>query len=101
MIIPTTVKIGAHVYTIMHDDIAGDADNRFGHCYPRKLNIYIDDRAAQSQQEETFFHEVLHAICSLVHAFPDNEDGAREEERIVQSVGHGLYQFLKENSLLK
>ncbi len=97
MKIPTKVKIGAHEYSVRFEDVDGDSDARFGHAYPRKLQIYIDERAAKSQQEETFFHEVLHAIVDQVKCISDDKD----EERIVQALGHGIYQMLKENNLLK
>jgi hypothetical protein len=101
MDIPARVRIGAHDYEVIFDDVDGDSDSRFGHCYPRKLQIYIDPRVSPSQQEETFIHEVAHAICSQVRAFPPTESGADEEERIVQSLCHGLYQCLKDNALLR
>lgn len=101
MIIPNKVKIGAHEYQIVHRDDTGESDGRYGHCDSKKLKIYIDDRNPQSQQEETFFHESLHAICELGHLFPKGKDGQMEEEKLVQPMGHGIYQFLKENKLLK
>ena len=73
MEIPKKVKIGAHEYEIVNDDDIADSDARFGHCVPRKLKIYIDSRVKQSQQEETFFHEVLHAICDQVRALEKDD----------------------------
>lgn|SRR3990167_11070747 len=101
MNIPDKVKIGAHEYQIIKESDIGDHDGRFGHTYVRKLKIYIDERVPQSQQEETFIHEVIHAICDQVRAFPLSDAGTEEEEKAVQSIGHGIYQFLKENNLLK
>lgn len=98
MNIPSEVKIGAHTYKVIREDYDGDNDARFGHCYPRKLTIFIDDRASQSQQEETFFHEVLHAICDQIRAFP--KDDGELEERVVQGLAHGIYQVIKENNLV-
>lgn len=100
MNIPNKVKIGAHEYQVLRRDDEGENDFRFGHCNIRGLKIYIDDRVSQSQQEETFFHEVLHAICDQVHAFPKSDDGVKDEEKLVQPIGHGFYQFLKENNLI-
>ena len=97
MKIPKKVKIGAHEYKIVfRDDL--DDDN-FGVCRPRKLSIFIDEDVPQSQQEETFFHEVLHAIFSQNGLAKPWEP--EKEERQVQILGHALYQFLKENNLLK
>ena len=101
MKIPDKVKVGAHVYDIVRSSDEGDYDARFGHCFPRKLKIYIDPNVAQSQAEETFFHEVLHAVCDQLHLFPKTSDGQREEEEKVQPLGHAIYQLLKDNDLLK
>ena len=101
MIIPNKIKIGAHEYQVIRDDDGADEDARFGHCMPRRLRIYVDPRVPQSQQEETLIHEVLHAVCDQVRAFSKQETGRDEEERVVQSLGHGIYQFLKDNDLLK
>lgn len=97
MTIPETIKIGAHTYAISFRDDMDDTN--FGVCRPNKLKIFIDGTVPQSQQEETFFHEVLHAIFSQIGlSMPDD---MKEEERQVQSIAHSFYQVLKENNLLK
>ena len=97
MNIPNKVKIGAHEYEIVfRDDL--DSDDFMGVCRPSKLKIFIDGKLPQSQQEETFIHEVLHAIF---HLLGKKEETANEEEKQVQPLGHAIYQFLKENDLLK
>ena len=97
MKIPNKVKVGAHSYNIVfRDDL--DDDN-FGTCRPKKLRIFIDETAEKTQQEETFFHEVMHAIFHQVGmSTPWDMD---KEERRVQALGHSIYQVLKENRLLK
>lgn len=100
MRIPNKVKIGAHEYEVIQRSDEGENDKRFGHCYSRNLKIYIDGTVPSTQQEETLIHEALHAICEQVYAFPRNDAGNADEERIVQSLGHGIYHFLKENNLL-
>lgn len=98
MKIPNKVKIGAHSYDIIFQDDV-EEDGVFGTCRPRKLKIYIDDGVPKSQQEDTFFHEVLHAIFHQTgNSTPWNPE---KEERIVMSVAHSFYQMLKENNLLK
>ena len=97
MKIPKKVKIGAHDYKIIfRDDLD---DENFGVCRPKKLTIFIDEDAAQTQQEETFFHEVLHAIYSQVGLAKQWDP--EKEEKEVQVLGHAFYQFLKENDMLK
>lgn len=101
MEIPETLKIGAHTYSVVLEDADGESDSRFGHCYTRKLQIYIDPRVSPSQQEETLLHEAMHAICSQLRAFPSTEAGADDEEKLVQSMGHAIYLLLKENDFLR
>ncbi len=97
MKIPNKVKVGAHTYKVTNRDASGESDGRFGHVRSRTLQIYIDDRTSKSQQEDTFFHEILHAICGNTHLFEDE----KEEERVVQALGHGIYEVLIDNKLLK
>ena len=93
MKIPEKVKIGAHEYKIYFDvDPSNDNDNCFGNVSYKKLVIGINPTYAQSQQEETFFHEVLHAI--------EHQLGYEENEQRNQATAHHLYLFLKENNLL-
>ncbi len=97
MKIPKKVKIGAHYYTIkFRDDLD---DENFGVCRPSKLTIFIHSTTQQSQQEETFLHEVLHAIFSQNGL--SNVWDPKKEEKDVQILGHAIYQFLLENKLLK
>lgn len=96
MKIPKKVKIGAHIYEVVFRDDMDDAN--LGVCRPAKLKIFVDSTLPQSQKEETFLHEVLHAIFHQVGlSQPRDIDG---EEKQVQSIAHSLYQFLKENKLL-
>lgn len=99
MKIPEKVKIGAHVYSVDFDiDPSNDGDMCFGCVSNQKLKITIDKNVQSSQVEETFLHEVLHAIFYLNGlAKKDSE----EEEMMVQPIAHAFYQFLKENDLLK
>lgn len=100
MKIPIELKIGAHKYEVSFVDEIGERDDRFGHCFSRNLKIFIDNRVAQSQQEETMFHEAIHAMCEQLRLFPPTDQGNEDEERLVQSLGHAIFLFLKENNLL-
>lgn len=97
MNIPTRVKIGAHDYEIVfRDDLD---DENMGTCRPSKTKIFVDSTIATSQQEETFFHEVIHAIYS---GYGLGVGLSRDdEEKQVQALGHAVYAFLKDNDLLK
>src|SRR3989304_2371359 len=97
MKIPKKVKIGAHTYSIsFRDDLD---DENFGVCRPKKLMIFIDSTVPETQQQETFLHETLHAIFHQNGLA--NPWSPEKEERDVQILGHAIYQFLTENNLLK
>ena len=92
---PTNLKVGAHNYQIVLTDQIDD----FGACEHTKLRILINNSAPQSQQEETLIHEALHAIFDITGISKDLTD--LEEEKIVQPLGHAIYQLLLDNKLLK
>ena len=97
MKIPEKIKIGGHIYKVIFKDDMDDEN--MGVCRPSKLKIFVDKNLPQSKQEETFIHEVLHAIFHQLGSFTVREQD--EEEKMAQSVGHSLYQFLSENKFLK
>ena len=97
MKIPKRVKIGAHTYKVLfRDDLD---DENFGVCRPRKLSMFIDETVERTQQEETFIHEILHAIFKQEGM--SSPLSYEKEESQVQRLGHALYQVLKENNMLK
>ena len=96
MQIPKKTKIGAHSFTIEH---SSDFDEgNFGTARMARLKIFIDGNAEKSLQEETYIHEVMHIIRQLNGIELKDTD---EEEKIVQIMGHAMYQFLTDNNLLK
>lgn len=97
MKIPNKIKIGAHIYDIVFRDDLDDED--FGTSRQKKLKIFINQEIPQTLQEETLFHEVIHNIyLQNGLSIGINET---EEEKQVQIISHGIYQFLKDNNLLK
>lgn len=93
MKIPNKITIGAHEFKIVKRKM----DDMFGECDSEALTITIDSTKPQTQQEETFFHEVLHAQRKLLGQELKDED---EEEKVVQALGHLTYQFLITNKLI-
>lgn len=92
MELPKTVKIGGMVYDVRitnewpnHDFDDGETfyDKQVGNV------IFIREDLSQEAKEITLFHEALHAMNSTMnHEFLD-------------SLTEQLYQFLKDNQLLK
>lgn len=102
MKIPKQLKIGGHIYKIKVVD--GEDQKKGGSCWGKTFHhqkeIYIDESAALSQQEETFFHEILHCIDQVYNGQEFVKDG-NDGEATVSRLAEGLYQVLKDNNLLK
>lgn len=88
MKIPKTVKIGGH--TIRVDEVEfGDDSNLCGD------NAYIDGRIRlnkalpQTQKEASFIHEAMHTMNTTM------------SHDLLDSLAEQMYQFLKDNNLLK
>lgn len=94
--IPETIKIGTHVFSIeqvatseLDDDCLGDIDID-------KLTIRIRDNMPISLKHETIAHEMIHAIRKL--SATELKDEGKEED-LVQITGLLLHQILQENDL--
>ncbi len=93
MKIPKKVKIGGITYKIIiANDWLGKGEDTQGQNFQdsQKGNvIYIDSGLSQEAQFTTFLHECLHSMnATMNHEF-------------LESLSLQLYQFLKDNSLLK
>lgn len=95
MKIPKTVKVGGHIYKVEITKTSEESKghNNWGRTNHAKLKIYIDRELATSKQEETYLHELVHAI--------DFHMGTKLKEEQVERFSNGLYQVLKDNNLLK
>ena len=95
MKIPQKLKVGGHIYKILVSKTSSEqkGHNNWGRTNHGTLNIYIDRELAESKQEETFFHELLHAV--------DHHMGSIMKEDVIEKISNGLYQVLKDNNLLK
>lgn len=88
MQIPKTLKVGGHIYQVLlvePDEIQKDC----GECAVDKLQIKIKKTMPQTMKEETLIHEAIHAM----------NFGLDEKE--VQYLSMAMFQFLKDNQLLK
>lgn len=101
MIIPEKIKILGLEWQIKHDQHVSDASEAYGTTVHRSQIINIEPTATQFHQEQTFFHEMLHAIwwSMGIHKIPDIDN--KKEEQIIHALSNGLYQTLKDNDLLK
>ena len=91
MHIPDTLKIGGHTYRV---EIVQTSKKLGSSCNAGMTHldsnlIEIDASLCESQIEETFFHEVLHAI----------NNGLSHE--VIYALGQQLHQVFRDNGLLK
>ena len=96
MKIPKKIKVAGHWYKIKWDDkglikqhLIGQINNDFKEI--RLCKHYKSKRArAKSEIEETFLHEVLHAVDK-------NYNNDALSEKALNRLSNGLYQVLKDN----
>ena len=101
MKIPKKLKIGGHDYKILvvdgEDQKKGNSN--WGKTFHHQKEVYIDKSAAQSQREQTFFHEIIHCIDKVYNG--DELVNADRGEATISRLAEGVYQVLKDNKLLK
>ena len=95
MKIPKILKVGGHQYKVEITKTYNESkgSNNWGRTNHVKLKIYLDEGLVESKKEETFIHELLHAV--------DSHQGNILKESQVDKIANGLYMVLKDNKLLK
>ncbi len=93
MNLPTTVRVGPHVYTIQvwdHEDAQDEGG--FGRTHKDRKIITVDTFYGDYQTLETFTHEIYHAIyCEFMIKSEDNE------ERTVTTLAKGWMCVMRDN----
>lgn len=97
MRIPNKLKIGAHTFAVIRGHGLAMDDNN-GKASQQTMQIFIRDDIPTSLQEETLIHEAYHVIRQILGSELKDDD---QEEQHVQSTGHLLYLFLRDNNLVK
>ena len=96
MKIPKKLKIGNVTYTISQL-LEDQKDDYYGTGSFKYQWIKIDfKQLSKDHIGETFLHEIIHQILDQ-HKFVDES----RDEKLVSTLASGLYQVLKDNSLLK
>ena len=89
-IIPKQIKVGGITYDIEIVDSQMSSDNNVGLTDYRDAKIYISRNNSIAFMEETFIHELIHAM--LAHAGYVDHD-----ELMVESLAQTLYGVIKDN----
>lgn len=96
MKIPKQIKIGAVKFDIINLSDNFEKSEVMGRSWIKECKIKIDNKLNQDRQESIFFHELVHMIFDEGGYFDLSKD-----EKIVNCLGNGIYQVLKDNNLLK
>lgn len=88
------VKVGGIDYDVSVKDLSSfDQPNSFmmGKHHEMNTSIEISDKLSKQKRDQTFIHELLHAVVC--------ESGLEldDEETVVNQMGLVLYQILKDN----
>lgn len=89
MKIPQKIKIFSHTYRVKLVPSSEIDDNSCGTTDSAVNLIKIRNDLTKTQLEETFFHEIIHAMNSEI------------KESEVEWLAQGLYSILTINNLLK
>lgn len=100
MKIPETLKIAGLVWSVNKNDDITREGNCFGSTHHSSQKIFLDPTVPQQKNEQTFIHEIAHAVWDA-YGLRGDKILKEHEERIIDSMSNGLYQVLNDNGLLK
>lgn len=91
MNIPSKVKVGGLVYDVSFEERLLDDENTkvYGIIDYNNLTIKLEKLYSQQKNEQSLWHEIVHAICVEYNVEIEDED--------VDRIGCGLYQVIKDN----
>ena len=102
MNLPAQVKILDVVYTIAYVDKPSEVDfqgrkSMWGQVdfWTRSIRVYAADRS-QSDQRQTLWHEVLHALCEKLHV-EVKEGELVDDEKTIDLLATGINTILMDN----
>lgn len=90
---PTSVKVGAHVYNVFRKSAAELGDDNLGHCDSAALQIWVKQRLRKTKAQEILIHEILHAITLQALGC----DRPYEDEEFIVVIAPLLLQVVREN----
>lgn len=93
--IPKSFELFGSDWKVKHDNKAMDDSNAFGDCSYSLKEIRLAEteginKLSEDKKNQTFLHELTHAILLSMHEYEINKD-----EKFVNSFSELLYQFIK------
>ena len=104
MKIPKKIKILGYYWEVISDEKGKSViydGNCFGSTHLGMQKIFIEhlERTTQQLREQSFLHEILHAIWWQTGLGKRKDVDNKLEEEIIHPLAQGLYQVLKDNKL--
>jgi len=90
MRIPNSFILGGYKWQVKYFKQSERACDYFGRCWLEKLTIEIREDIPQELKEQTFLHELCHAIY-----YAQGKTTEQHDEREIDSFSMFLHQFLK------
>lgn len=100
MKIPKVLKIAGLVWNVKKSLDVTHEGSCYGSTHHSYQNIFLDPTTTKQKNEQTFIHEILHAVWSA-YGLKEFKAAKEFEEQILDSLSNGLYQVLNDNNLLK
>lgn len=100
MKIPKKLHINGFDWDIIWSQDIADEGSCYGSAHLSKQKMFLSPSGTKQKIEETFIHEILHAVWwqQCINNMIDDDTA---EEKIINALAFGLYQVLKDNNLLK
>ncbi len=91
IIIPRQLKIGGFTYAVEYKEHDEDlrSRNRYGEHHASTRKIILESSFSAEQVNNTFLHEILHAIDAIY-----NNDKLQEEDN--ERISYGLHQIFEQ-----
>jgi hypothetical protein len=93
---PTSIRIGAHDYTVKLDPEVGYRGAN-GETYPERLDILIAEGLAATREREVLLHESLHGLWQGTDLRTEESGLQGYEEQVITALAPVLLDMLRDN----
>lgn len=103
MKIPKRIKIGGFWWAIKFSKDIAVEGQVYGSTHFPSQTIFLDPRLTPQKIEQTFIHEILHAVAwqyGVARMLDAADETKRLEEHVVAGMAFGIHQVLKDNKFL-
>lgn len=101
MKIPSKIRIIGFEWKVKEDKDVAYEGAIHGATHTMSQTIFLEPANTVQKQEQTFLHEIMHAIWWQTGLGKRYSEKRELEEEVISALSNGLYQVLKDNDLLK